>query len=109
MFADDTQAIKVELQKNVIHVNSFEQVDILLLRVSGEDLGRKYIVFESHALKNYFLENSPKTIINCNSSFERFCDDMALYGKDIIFNNLNYCNDFDILNILRNTNNILIQ
>lgn len=109
MCADDIEIIKNELKKNVIQINSFEQVDVLLFNIQSNFIGRKFIAFNNSALKKYFLENSPYKIVNCNSSYERFCNDLMYHGDEVIFNNINYCNDFDILNILKNTNNLLIQ
>lgn len=109
MSADPVDIIKEELKKKSVHMNSFEQVDFLLFKISDEEPKRLFITFEDSILKNYFLENVPYIVINCNSSYERFCNDMMCSNQVMVFNNLNHCNDFDILNILKDTNSLILQ
>jgi len=101
--------IKNQLKEKTIKICDFNQADSLLFETENLNLNRTYIVFESSSLKQYFLDHTTNTIINTNSSYDRFCEDMINYNKNIIFNNINYCNDIDILNIIIKTNNILLD
>lgn len=102
----DIQKIKEELSKNKVHILSFDDVDFFLLKMPHH---RLLIEFDNSVVKNYFVNNIRDRIINCNSSYNRFYGEMESYfSQDTIFNNLELCNDLDILTLIRNTNNIMI-
>ena len=102
----DIQEIKKELSKNKVHILSFDDVDFFLLKIPHH---RLLIEFDNSVVKNYFVNNIRDRIINCNSSYNRFYGEMESYfSQDTIFNNLELCNDRDILTLIRNTNNIMI-
>lgn len=70
------------------------------------------IIFEDYELKTYFYAkisdyNIEYKYINCNSSIERFFEDIQT-DKLILFNNINNCKDSDILKIIKNTPGIII-
>ena len=100
------QSIKEELCKNKIHIISFDDVDFFLLKIPHH---RLLIECDNNVVKNYFINNINDRVINCNSSYNRFYEEMNNYfSQDTIFNNLELCNDLDILTLIRNTNNIMI-
>ena len=107
MCIDNTiEGIKAELYKNKTHIVSFNDVDFFLLKPIHH---RLLIEFDSSVVKNYFINQVKDRIINCNSSYNRFYDEMEKYfDSESIFNNIGLCNDIDILSLIRNTNNIMI-
>ena len=107
MLSNDVQKYKEKLAKNIIHIADFEQVDLLL---SDELLRNKYIVFDKIIYKNYFLENTMNAVINCNTSYDRFIEDMEnVYSEYSAFNNIGCCTDVRILEIIEKTKNIRIE
>ena len=99
-------SLKERLKQNVIHLYTFNDVDDLLYYCIND----KYVIFDSIILKNYFVNNTSRSIINCNSSYDKFIDQMEKYfDETTIFNNVNFCNDVDILNIIDKTNNLRIE
>ena len=104
--SDNTiEDIKSKIKHNVIYLHDFEDIDTMLLF----DMKDHYLVFDNIMLKNYFTSHTNRNVINCNSSYKRFANDMESFSSDTIFNNINFCNDFDILNIVMNTNNLMID
>lgn len=103
---DNIKALKENLKQNVIHIKDFSDVDGLLYYFSNNS----YVVFDSISLKNYFINNTERCVINCNSSYDKFIDEMEkYYTEETIFNNINFCNDIDILNIVDKTNNLRLE
>lgn len=103
---DNTKSLKENLKQNVIHIKNFSDVDGLLYYFSNNS----YVVFDSISLKNYFINNTERCVINCNSSYDKFIDEMEkYYTEETIFNNINFCNDIDILNIVDKTNNLRLE
>lgn len=103
---DNIKALKENLKQNVIHIKNFSEVDGLLYYFSNNS----YVVFDSISLKNYFINNTERCVINCNSSYDKFIDEMEkYYTEETIFNNINFCNDIDILNIVDKTNNLILE
>lgn len=103
---DNIKILKEDLKQNVIHIKDFNEVDYLLYHFSKNS----YITFDSVVLKNYFINNTNRCIINCNSSYDKFIDEMEkYYSEETIFNNINFCNDIDILNIIDKTNNLRFE
>lgn len=103
---DSIRDIKEELSKNKIYIISFNDVDFFLLKNHHH---RLLIEFDNSIVKNYFINKVADRIINCNSSYNRFYGEMEKYfSQDTIFNNIDICNDLDILTIIKNTNNIMI-
>lgn len=106
MLNDNIQQLKERLKQNVVRIIDFNGVDDLLYFFTKD----KYVIFDSIVLKNYFISNTNRTIINCNSSYERFIEDMNTYFDDkTIFNNVNFCNDFRILDMIDKTNNLRLE
>lgn len=106
MMLDDIKTLKENLKQNVIHIKNFSDVDCLLYYFSNNS----YVIFDSISLKNYFINNTKRGVINCNSSYDKFIDEMEnYYTKETIFNNINFCNDIDILNIVDKTNNLRLE
>jgi hypothetical protein len=103
---DNIKSLKENLKQNVIHIKDFSDVDGLLYYFSNNS----YVVFNSISLKNYFINNPERCVINCNSSYDKFIDEMEkYYTEETIFNNINFCNDVDILNIVDKTNNLRLE
>jgi len=88
-----------------MHVRTYDDVDALLFYCPDG----VYLEFDSIALKNYFINNTEQNVINCNSSYERFIDDMQYFNEKSIFNNVNFCIDFSILDLIDKTNNTRID
>ena len=106
MMLDNIKSLKENLKQNVIHIKNFSEVDGLLYYFSNNS----YVVFDSISLKNYFINNTERCVINCNSSYDKFIDEMEkYYTEETIFNNINFCNDIDILNIVDKTNNLRLE
>ena len=106
MMLDNIKTLKENLKQNVIHIKNFSEVDGLLYYFSNNS----YVVFDSISLKNYFINNTERCVINCNSSYDKFIDEMEkYYTEETIFNNINFCNDVDILNIVDKTNNLRLE
>lgn len=103
---DNIKSLKEKLKQNVIHIKNFSDVDGLLYYFSNNS----YVIFDSISLKNYFINNTERCVINCNSSYDKFIDEMEkYYSEETIFNNINFCNDIDILNIVDKTNNLRLE
>ena len=103
---DNIKSLKEDLKQNVIHIKNFSEVDGLLYYFSNNS----YVVFDSISLKNYFINNTERCVINCNSSYDKFIDEMEkYYTEETIFNNINFCNDVDIFNIVDKTNNLRLE
>lgn len=103
MLNNDLENLKNKLKQNVIVVKDFSIADGLLCC----SLTDRCIIFANYAIKNHFIDNVERPIINCNSSYEKFVDDMEhCFCKEAIFNNINYCNDIHILEIVDKTNNL---
>lgn len=103
---DNIKTLKDNLKQNVIHIKDFSDVNGLLYYFSNNS----YVVFDSISLKNYFINNTERCVINCNSSYDKFIDEMEkYYTEETIFNNINFCNDIDILNIVDKTNNLRLE
>ena len=106
MMLDNIKSLKENLKQNVIHIKDFSDVNGLLYYFSNNS----YVVFDSISLKNYFINNTERCVINCNSSYDKFIDEMEkYYTEETIFNNINFCNDVDILNIVDKTNNLRLE
>jgi hypothetical protein len=103
---DNIKSLKENLKQNVIHIKNFSEVDGLLYYFSNNS----YVIFDSISLKNYFINNTERCVINCNSSYDKFIDEMEkYYSEETVFNNINFCNDVDILNIVDKTNNLRLE
>lgn len=103
---DNIKSLKEKLKQNVIHIKNFSEVDGLLYYFSNNS----YVFFDNISLKNYFINNTERCVINCNSSYDKFIDEMEkYYTEETIFNNINFCNDIDILNIIDKTNNLRLE
>lgn len=97
--------IKNQLKRNVIKLKNYDEVDSFLLM----DYKDKYVIFDNVQVKNYLL-NSLDNIINCNSSYDKFANEMnSYYNSKTVFANIKNCNDFTILSLINNTNNIKID
>lgn len=102
----DTNSLKDRLKQNVIHLYTFDDVDDLLYYCIND----KYVIFDSIILKNYFINSTTRVVINCNSSYDKFVDEMEKYfDETTIFNNVNFCNDVNILSIIDKTNNLRLD
>ena len=101
--------IKKELMIHTNRISTFDEIDLLLFDIASGQKKNQYIIFKSSSLKSYFLNKVPEMVINCNSSYERFCEDLMSYDNKCIFNNLKNCNDINILQIILNTKNIMID
>lgn len=104
--------LKSTLFKNHVVISNIDEIDDLVLNISNKKY--KNIIFEKTTLKNYCFDKLSKllniSIINSNSCLNRFC--MDLHESDssdiIIFDNINKCNNSDILDIIINKKSILV-
>ena len=102
----DINSLKDKLKQNVIHLYTFDDVDDLLYYCIND----KYVIFDSIILKNYFINSTTRVVINCNSSYDKFVDEMEKYfDETTVFNNVNFCNDVNILSIIDKTNNLRLD
>lgn len=98
--------LKERLKQNVIHIDDFNGVDDLLYYCIID----KYVIFNRIALKNYFIDNTERPVINCNSSYEKFVEEMEnRFNLSAVFNNVNFCTDIRILDLIDKTNNLRIE
>lgn len=74
--------------------------------------GKKYnLIFESTKLKEQFFDiltmtRQDVTIVNCNCSTERFYEyDLSGF---VIFDNIKKCKNSDVIEVVKNSNGILI-
>jgi hypothetical protein len=105
-FDENPHTIKEQLKQKPFHIHNFEDADDLLYYCFTD----RYVIFDSIILKNYFINNTNRNVINCNSSYDKFTEEMEKYFDErTIFNNINFCNDVDILNIINKTNNLMID
>lgn len=107
MFIDDSikDAYKVTIAGPKVYIGDFAEADILIRRLECK-FERICIEFGNEPLKSYFIHNWPYPVINCNASLSRFSEDInTIYNEKTIFNNLNFCNELDIFNIVYNLNN----
>lgn len=92
------------LQKK-IYVDDWDVAEIYMV----QEVKDVFLEFDTIILKNYFLECAQRSIINCNSSYEKFVEDMENYYDDLtIFNNIGNCTDQRIIDIIANTTNLLV-
>jgi hypothetical protein len=107
--------IKNENTLNIINpykiIDDFNEVDIMVCNIL-DDKKIPNLIFSNLELKNYFYSkledyNIKYNYINCNSSIERFFNDIQNDGL-ILFNNINNCKDPDIIKIIKNTDGIII-
>lgn len=106
MSCKSADEIKSLLKKDSIFIDSFVKTESILF-LNPTD---KYLVFNNISLKNYFLENTDRTVINCNTSYSRFTEEVNNYFDDFtIFNNIKYCTDIKILEIINKTSNLKIE
>ena len=106
MLNNELQQLKERLKQNVVRIIDFNGVDDLLYFCTKD----KYVIFDSISLKNYFISSTDRTVINCNSSYDKFIQDMNMYfDEKSVFNNVNFCNDFRILNMIDKTNNLRLE
>lgn len=107
---EELEYTKRELTKYYSTVNNFEEADEFVLKVRNGQLNN--VLFATYSLKTYcfskILQYCDANIINCNSCIERFCEDLNKESKISIFDNINYCKDINILNIVRNRKGILV-
>lgn len=98
----------VDLGKNIINLNPENllpyiiEIDKHNNEIWNIDYKYKHLLF---SIINKLHPN--KTLINCNSSLVRFIEDNENY-ENIIYINVNNCDDFNILNILKKSNNLII-
>lgn len=106
MSCKSADEIKNLFKKDSIFIDSFVKTEsILFLNPIN-----KYLVFNNISLKNYFLENTDRSVINCNTSYSRFTEEVNNYFDDFtIFNNIKYCTDIKILEIINKTSNLKIE
>lgn len=97
--------------KSCLIISDVEQAESLACSIY---INRHNIIFRTSYLKYAFFSKikiyyPSIKIINCDSSKKRFFNDIKDYdGELIIFDKVNYCEDFDIFNMINNMNRILI-
>lgn len=100
--------------KKEIVISDATEIDKLLWELNICENDNFYIIFKESYLKELFFNKLPNNeyyIINANSSYNRFIQDVSpvLECKiKKIFNNINLCAEFNILNIINNTQSKII-
>jgi hypothetical protein len=94
-----------QLGRPVIHLSTYNEADGLAA------MGAKglYVKFTSNAVKEYFARRCKQWVINCCSSFSRFAEEMEAYDKDTVFYNASGCSEPRITEIIKYTNNLVID
>jgi len=99
------EEIKKELMKDSLLLTTEEEVRGVCHTLENK---RMYIRFLNRSLKNLFLSLCNRPLIHINSSYQRFLQDYNGMDENAIMIGLNLCNDFDILYIIRESNNVII-
>lgn len=103
--------VKQVFMKSCLFVSDINQAEVLAKAYFGR---RKNIIFESSYIKYAFFNKlkhyHPNTkIINCDSSKRRLLEEIKECGDQlVIFDKVNYCDDFNIFNRINNMNRILV-
>lgn len=99
--------------KSCLNISNISQAEILAKTLDSNPYNIN-IIFETSYLKSIFF-NKVKIyhpdikIINCDSSKNRLLNEIEEYSNElIIFDKINYCDDFDIFNKINKMNRILI-
>lgn len=103
--------IKEVFKENYKLIETFEDIDCFIYNIQ---MNKKLynLLFSNHSLKNYMYSKLDEycieyNYINCNSSIERFFNDIQNDGIKI-FDNINNCQNEDIIKIIKNTAGVII-
>ena len=106
-----TSSIKNMVGENYIYIDSLDDAEKIACRVSQSEYIN--IVFETSTLKNRFFAILEKlrpdvSIINCTSTLKRFKDNVSEASNLVIYNNINKCDNSDILDIIKENKGIFV-
>lgn len=109
-----TSSIKNMVGENYIYIDSLEDAEKIAYTIACHTIIEcKNIVFETSALKNRFFAVLEKlrpdtSIINCTSTLKRFKDKVNEASNLVIYNNINKCDNSDILDIIKENKGIFV-
>jgi hypothetical protein len=109
-----TSSIKNMVGENYIYIDSLEDAEKIAYNIAWQDIMEcKNIVFETSTLKNRFFAILEKlrpdtSIINCTSTLKRFKDKVNEASNLVIYNNINKCDNSDILDIIKENKGIFV-
>lgn len=109
-----TSSIKNMVGENYIYIDSLEDAEKIAYTIAWHDIVEcKNIVFETSTLKNRFFAVLEKlrpdtSIINCTSTLKRFKDKVNEASNLVIYNNINKCDNSDILDIIKENKGIFV-
>ena len=109
-----TSSIKNMVGENYIYIDSLEDAEKIAYNIAWQDIMEcKNIVFETSTLKNRFFAILEKlrpdvSIINCTSTLKRFKDNVSEASNLVIYNNINKCDNSDILDIIKENKGIFV-
>jgi hypothetical protein len=109
-----TSSIKNLVGENYIYIDSLEDAEKIAYNIAWQDIMEcKNIVFETSTLKNRFFAILEKlrpdtSIINCTSTLKRFKDKVNEASNLVIYNNINKCDNSDILDIIKENKGIFV-
>jgi len=103
--------LRPEIESNIMLViRTVEDIDTLVRLIKLEKCNE--IAFSNISLKPYCFEKLGQVfgigVINCNTSLERFCQDLQKLEEPIIFDNYKQCKNNDIRAIIDNCKSILV-
>ena len=101
------ESIKELIGDNYVYIDSLDSAEQIAHSIAQNDLTN--IVFESSVIKNRFFSELKRmrpdaTIICCTSTLQRFKRNVDL----IIYNNINKCENSDILNIIKENKGVFV-
>lgn len=99
-----------ELEKPYVIISSFDDVSRYINKLlQGQIIN---VMFKRTSLKVYCFskiqENIDTNIINCESCMQRFCEQLIIPAKLVIFDNIGRCKDQNIIDIVKNKKGILV-
>lgn len=105
------ESIKELIGDNYVYVDSLDGAERIACSVAQNEPIN--IVFESSVIKNRFFSELKRmrpetTIICCTSTLQRFKHNVEESSDLIIYNNINKCENSDILDIIKENKGIFV-
>lgn len=105
------ESIKELIGDNYVYIDSLDSAEQIAHSIAQNELTN--IVFESSVIKNRFFSELKRmrpdvTIICCTSTLQRFKRNVEESSDLIIYNNINKCENSDILNIIKENKGVFV-